>query len=287
MPHLRKDERQCCLLTRERRHKSSASCWPATRKRASLQAEASHCRALARTSAANVGHAFTTAQAARLSYEELRHRLDPRRRRTVHFGAGLILLAVLGAGLTMLNVIELSGLLGGVRSVLPALAAAAVWLTGAWLATLASRERSWPLVLATIGAATLLVLLLPTLHGLEPHPGWPAVRDHARGSWLFGILVGVFILLLASGSAVLMARMESASLFLARRRSHRARAAHEAAVQIEQADAEAASVAEQAWLGLVRTRASAVMGDDEHLVYETVGLAAALLESGLPQLSAP
>ena len=254
---------------------------------ASLQAEASHCQALARTSAAHVGHAFTTAQAARLSYEELRHRLDPRRRRTVHFGAGLVLLAVLGAGLTMLSVIELNGLLGGIQSVLPALAAAAVWLTGAWLAALASRERRVPLVLAATGAAILLVLLLATLHGFAPHPGWPGVRDHARGSWLFGVLVGVFILLLAIGAAVLMAHLESASLFLARRRWHRARAAHEAAVQTEQADAEAASVAEQAWLGLVRTRASAIAGGEEHLMHETVVLAGALLESGRPQLAPP
>ncbi len=132
---------------------------------ASLLAEASHCHALASSSAANVGQAFTAAQAARLSYEELRHRLDPRRRRTIHFGAGLILLIVLG----------------GMGSVLPTLAAT------------------------------------------------------AHRSWVFGVLVGVFILVLVAGAAVLT-HMESASLFLARRRWHRARAAHEAAVQTEQAD---------------------------------------------------
>jgi len=254
---------------------------------ASLQAEASHCQALAHSSAANVGQAFTAAQAARLSYEELRHRLDPRRRRTVHFGAGLILLVVLGAGLTMLNIIELSGLLGGIRSVLPALAATAVWLTGAWLAALASRERRWTLVLATIGAAIVLGLLLAALHGFESRPGWPAVSDHARGNWVFGVLVGVFILVLVIGAAALMAHLESASLFLARRRWHRARAVYEAAVQTEQADVEAASVAVEAWLGLVRIRASTVAGSEEHLVHETVVLAASLLEGGRPQLPPP
>jgi hypothetical protein len=254
---------------------------------ASLQAEASHCQALARSSAANVGQEFIATQAARLSYEELRHRLDPRRHRTIHFGAGLILLTVLGAGLTMLDVIELSGLLGGLGSVLPALAATAVWLTGAWLAALASRERRWTLVLATIGGAILLGLLLATLHGFEPRPDWPAVSEHVRGSWLFGVLVGVFILVLVVGAAVLMAHMECASLFLARRRWHRARAAHEAAVQTEQEDVEAASVAVEAWLGLVRTRASTAAGDGEHLVHETVVLAVALLESGRPQLPPP
>ena len=254
---------------------------------ASLQAEASHCQALARSSAANVGQAFTAAQAARLSYEGLRHRLDPRRHRTIHFGAGLILLIVLGAGLAMLNVIELSGLLGGIRSVLPALAATAVWLTGAWLAALASRERRWTMVLAAIGGAILLGLLLATLHGFEPRPGWPTLRDHARGSSVFGVLVGVFILVLGIGAAVLMAHLESASLFRASWRWHRARAAYEAAVQIKEEDVEAASVAEQAWLGLVRSRASAVAGAEEHLVHETVVLAAALLESGKPQLPPP
>lgn len=63
---------------------------------ASLLAEASHRRALARVSAAAAGRAFATAQAARLRYEELRHRLDPRLRRTVGFGAGLIVLVLLG-----------------------------------------------------------------------------------------------------------------------------------------------------------------------------------------------
>jgi hypothetical protein len=254
---------------------------------ASLQAEASHCQALAGSSAAHAGQAFTAAQAARLSYEGLRHRLDPRRHRTIHFGAGLILLIVLGAGLAMLNVIELSGLLGGIRSVLPALAATAVWLTGAWLAALASRERRWTMVLAVIGGAILLGLLLATLHGFEPRPGWPTLRDHARGSSVFGVLVGVFILVLGIGAAVLIAHLEPASLFQARWRWHRVRAAYEAAVQTREEDAEAASVAEQAWLGLVRTRASAVAGDEEHLMHETMVLAAALLESSKPQLPPP
>jgi hypothetical protein len=84
-----------------------------------------------------------------------------------------------------------------------------------------------------------------------------------------------------------MAHLESASLFLARWRWHRARAAYEAAVQAEQEDVEAASVAEQAWLGLVRIRASVVASGEEHLVHETVVLAAALLESGRPRLPAP
>ena len=46
---------------------------------ASLLAEASHCRALAVCSAADTRLKFAAAQAARLAYEELRHRLEPRR----------------------------------------------------------------------------------------------------------------------------------------------------------------------------------------------------------------
>jgi hypothetical protein len=251
---------------------------------ASLLAEASHRLALARSSAARVVQAFAAAQAARLHYEELGHRLDARRGRPVPFGAGLVLLVVLGAQLTMLNVIELSGLLGGIRSVLPSLAATAVWLTGAWLASLATRERRWPLTLAVIGGAVILVLLLAILHGFDPIPGWPAIRGHSRGSAVFGVLAGLLVLVLVIGTAVLMAHTEPASVMVARRRWHRARAAHEAAVQTAQEDAEAAGVATEAWLSLVRAYASAVAGDDQDLVPRAAALGAALLEAGRPQL---
>jgi hypothetical protein len=59
---------------------------------------------------------------------------------------------------------------------------------------------------------------------------------------------------------------------------HRGRPAR-AAVRIEQGDLEAATVASEAWLGLVRARASVLAGD-ERLVQETVALAIELLESG-------
>lgn len=236
----------------------------------SLQAEAGHRRALARSSAANASGAFAVAQAARLGYEELRHRLDPRRLRTVNFAAGLLVMVLVSAGLTLLDIIQLSGLLGRTGSVLPALAAAAVWLTGAWLTALANGERRWPLVLSVGAPAVLLGLLLAVVHGL------------GRSSVLYGALVSGFIFVLAGGAAVLMARMEPASLLVARRRWHRARAAHEAAVQTQRDDIEAATVATEAWLGLVR--ASAVAEADEHLAHETVALAVALLESGHPEL---
>jgi hypothetical protein len=66
---------------------------------ASLLAEASRCRALARSSAASAARESAAAQAARLGYEELWHRLDPHHRRTVPFGAGLVVLVVLVVGI--------------------------------------------------------------------------------------------------------------------------------------------------------------------------------------------
>lgn len=251
---------------------------------ASLLAEACHRVALARTSAARAVQAFAAANAARLRYEELKHRLDPRRLRPVPFGVGLVLIVVLGAELTMLNAIELSGLLEGIRTVLSALAATAVWLTGAWLASLVNRDRRWPLMPAVIGGAAVVGLLLTILHGFGPIPGWPAIRGDTREDDVFGALAGLFILVLVVGTAVLMSHTEPVSLMVARRRWRRAQAAHEAAVRIAQEDAEAAAIATEAWLSLVRAYASTVAGGDEDLVHATAVLGAALLESGRPQL---
>ena len=78
--------------------------------------------------------------------------------------------------------------------------------------------------------------------------------------------------------------MEPASLLVARRRWHRARTAHEEAVETEQTDAQAAAVAAQAWLGLVRARVTVVAAGEERLVQDTVALAAVLLESARLQL---
>jgi hypothetical protein len=252
---------------------------------ASLLAEASHWRALAMCSAVFTRVKFTAAQAARLAYEELRHRLEPRRRHRVHFGLGLLLLLVVAAGLTMLVLIELSDWLGGSRSALPALAATAVWLTVAWLAALTVLRRRWALVTAVIGAAILLELLLVALHGLSPGgtPGSQAgAQDH--GSTVFGILTGAFILVLTAGAAVLMAHMESPSLLAARQRWHRARAAYEEEAATHQADAETATVAVEAWLGLVRARVTEIAADDERLLRDAIALAAVLVERSRPEL---
>jgi hypothetical protein len=157
-----------------------------------------------------------------------------------------------------------------------------MWLTGAWLAAVASRERRWPQVIAGVTAAVLLSLLLMSLHGLGSGPGRPASRE----SFLLGVLVGVALFVLVVGAAVLMAHVESGSSFRARQRWHRARAAHEAAVRLEQDDQEAMAIATEAWLSLVCTQVSMV-SDDEHLAQETVALATALLARRQPQLPRP
>ena len=242
---------------------------------ASLLARAAHWRSLAVWSAARARRKFAAAQAARLAYEELGHLLEPRRH-PINLVVGLLLLLVLSAGLVMLDLIEL----GGLRSVPAALAATAVWLTGAWLGAVAARQRRWTLVAAITGAAFLLGILLVALHSIGPNPAWPDVGRRA----VFGALTGAFILVLTAGAAALMAHLEPAGLLAARRRWYRAQAAYEEATKTEQADAQAAAVARESWLGLVRARATTIAPDDDHLVQATVARAAALVGNDRPQL---
>ena len=249
---------------------------------ASLLAKASHWLALAACSAACTRRRSAAVQAARLAYEQLGHRFRPRRGHPVNFVVGALLLLVLSAGLVTLDVIEL----GGPRSVPLALAAAAVWLTGAWLAAIAVRQQRWAAVAGLGVVAFMLGLLLVALHGLGPHPGWPA-SGYALGSTILSVLTGTFILVLAIGATTLMIHMEPTSLLMARRRWHRAQAAYEEAAETEQADAEAVAVAGEAWLGLVRARVTAIAADDESLVRATVGLATVLMESSRPKLPPP
>jgi hypothetical protein len=99
------------------------------------------------------------------------------------------------------------------------------------------------------------------------------------------VLSAVLITVLTAGAAVLIARTEPASVFLARRHRHHAYSAYEAAARLQRTDAEAASVAEQSWLGLVRTHASAVASEDgEQVVQDTLTLASALREVRRPGL---
>jgi len=249
---------------------------------ASLLAEASHCLALAACSAACTRRRSAAVQAARVACEQLRRRFRPRGGHAVHFVVGALLVVVLGGGLVTLDIIEL----GGPRSVPLALAAAAVWLTGAWLAAIAVRQQRWAAVAGLGVVAVMLGLLLVALHGLGPHPGWPT-SGYALGSTILAVLTGTFILVLVIGTTTLMIHIEPADLLMARRRWHQAQAAYEAAVETEQADAEAVAVAGEAWLGLVRARVTAIAADDESLVRATVDLATVLMESSRPKLPPP
>jgi hypothetical protein len=254
---------------------------------ASLQAEAAYCRALVMCSGIKTDRKHAAVQAAQLGYERLRHRLDPRHRRPVHLEQGLLLLGVLGVGLTVLDVIELGPLLPGVRSTLVTLAVTAVWLTLSWLAALASRGKRWTMVASAIGGATLLALLLAAVHCINPGRGWPAAWGDIYGSTVLGILFGVLLLGLGAGAVVLIAHIEPTSCSVARHRWHRARASYEAAVEEGLADVRAASVATAAWLGMVRSYANGIAGSDQGLVEATVALASALLENGRTGLPPP
>lgn len=248
---------------------------------ASLLAEASHRQALAEHSAAASGQAFAKAQAARLAAEELRRRLDPRYRRPVHFTAGLALLAAMGVGLAFFNAIEVGRALAEWTIVPAAITITAVWLTGAWLAVLASRDCRRAAVAALIAGAGVLGLLLAVLHGFGAFSRRSAAWEHAGQ----GMLLSLLICLLAVSAAVLIARMEPASVLLARRRWHLTRAEHAAAARLEHADSEAATVATQAWLHLVRTHASTVgAADGGCVVHDSVALACALHKLGRPRI---
>lgn len=244
---------------------------------ASLLAEASHRGALAAHSAEAADQVRAAMHQARSFFDELRHRLDPRHQRPVGYATGLVLLAGIAVGLAALNGVELSGVFSG-RTGIPAIVAAtAVWLTGAWLAAVIRRERRRRLVLAVAASAAAFSLVLAALHYVTVHAGRLGVWGRAGA----GVVCAVLIDVLAVGAAVLIQRMEPGPVFLARRRWRRARADHEDATRLAGADAEAASVAQQAWLGLVRTQAIAAAGDaGVGLVESTLALAAALQERG-------
>lgn len=250
----------------------------------SLLAEASHRQGLAAQSAAAADRAFAAAQAVRVGYEELRHRLDPRGYRPLHFGSGLVLLAAMGGILAVLDGIELMTVVPPEMAVPATIAAIAVWLTGAWLAALAAREGRRALVAATIAGAIALSLLLAALHGLPLLSGLLAVWADVG----VGVLSAVLITVLTAGAAVLIARMEPASVFLSRRRWQRARSSHQAAARLQHADAEAASVAKQSWLALVRTYATVVTGEGgEQAVHDILALASVLQDARQPSLDPP
>jgi len=202
----------------------------------------------------------------------------------MHFGSGLILLAVMGTIVALLDGVELIAVLTPKIAVPVTVAAMAGWLTAAWLVALAMREGRRALAGAIVAGAIAVNLFLAALHGINMLSGWPAVWANVGA----GVLSAVLITVLTAGAAVLIARMEPASVFFTRRRWRRARSTYEAAARLQRADAEAAAVAKQCWLGLVRSYASAVAGEaSEQVVHDTLTLASALQEIRLPSLDPP
>lgn len=219
----------------------------------SLLAEAGHRRSLAGQSMRLVAEAFARVKTARLGYEALRRRLDPRYGRTLHFGVALVLLAAVAATLVALDVIEFAGVLFGWIAAAAALAASAAWAGCAWLAALAVREERRGRVTVIIAGAVAAGLLLAALHGeassSSPAPGWHRFEIAA--------LVMLFIFALVAVATEIITRTEPASLPLARRRWRRSWDEYQAAVRVHHADAEAAIVAMQEWCSLVDAHAVA------------------------------
>ena len=233
-----------------------------------LLSEASHRRVLAQQSAAAAADAAGTEDSARLRYEELRHRFDPRGERPVRFGTAVVLVAAIGVGLAGLAWIEMAGLPAG--RMVAAAAAAAVWIAGAWLATIARKEQRRTLVGTAGAAAVVLAALLAALHGAAAVPA----RPDGWGQILVGVVCAVLSCALAVTAAVLITRAEPATLAHAKGRWRRAQAHHDAAVRTRIADAQAAAIARESWLSLVRAaNAGAVAGNDQ-LTHDTISIAA-------------
>jgi hypothetical protein len=249
---------------------------------AGLQKQAAQCRALAVCYEGRVERLRVMARATQRGYERLVHRLDPWRRRRVQFGEGVLLLSVLVAGVNLADTVELGPPLAGLRLILATLAANAAWLTLTWLAALAGRERRWTTVAWAAGAASVLAVLLAAVHGSSPHRGWPAGWGADYPSTAYGILLGLLLVALSAGAAVLIAYLEPASCAVARRRWHRALATYWAAQESKLADTRAAETATAAWLDLVRSYASEATGGSQDAVEATVALASDLLRNNRP-----
>jgi hypothetical protein len=155
-----------------------------------------------------------------------------------------------------------------------------VWLTLAWLAAAAARRERRGSAAGIAGAAILLGLLVAAVHVAGSGSGWPPTR----GAMLFGAMAAACILGLTAGGRAVISRLEPASLLAARRRWHRARSALKKAERTRQADLQAAAVALEAWLGLVRVHAIQFASGDEQLVKEATALAAGLLGATMPEL---
>jgi hypothetical protein len=222
----------------------------------SLLSEASHWRGLAAHSAALATAANQAVELARLRYEELRHRLDPRGHRRAWHGVACALVAAIGLALAGLAWIELApwiDVTGRLAGWLVATAVAAVWLSGAWLAATPGHPRRALLAVAAVALTALLSGLVGTLAA---------------------VLLAVLSTLLAVIAAALIARAEPAALARARRHWRRAARHRDAAVDTARSDAEIAAVTRESWLSLVR---AATAAEEEQLAREAIVVAAGMI----------
>ena len=229
----------------------------------SLLSEASHRRVLAWQSQAAADAAATTAAAARVRYDELRHLLDPRARRPLPWWAELPLLAVIAAVLAALAWLELAGLPGRVAGTV---AVTAAWLADAWLAAVAVRSEHGGHTAAAGAAAAAFAVLLATVSGLSA-PG----PDRLLLGSLWAVLSGAA----AVTAAWLIILAEPPAVTGARRYWRRAEARQAAAARTARGDADSAAIARQSWLGLVSSIAAA--HGDEQLIRDAAAVAADII----------
>ncbi len=247
----------------------------------SLLAEADHRRLLAYLSAAAARHSSLTLRVARRRLDDLERRLDPRHRRQVKARAGLATLAVIAACLLLLDAIELSGVMNAATLPL-AVCATTTWLMAAWNGALADREARhalWTLIASgTVG----LTLLIGTAHTMAVSSARAQLWDHVADSAIACALIDA----LTAGACALISRIEPMTVAAARASWRRARRRHRRAVRQKRLDAEAASIATETWLNLVRQHAIAAQSDFQADVRKTVqaalALATALVSLGRP-----
>ncbi len=244
----------------------------------SVLSEASHRDKLAIESAEMLSQSARDRQAARRRWQELRHRLDPRSRRSLNIGAGITALALTGGGLLWLGQLELSV----VPDLSPplALCAAVFWLTEDGRAAEAERAREQRLAGLIAAGSAGSGLLLAAIHLLAC---WPADPRQIADS----LAVLVLIVALNVAARVLISRTEPAVVAVARGRWRHAERRYRQAAGQSQRDASLASAAIEAWLDLARRHAiesQQAYGHDrtEDFVEAVAAAAAALYAVGRP-----
>lgn len=248
---------------------------------ASMLSEADHRRELAYLSATAERRSSGALAASRRRLEILRRRLDPRNRRRVKAGAGLAALAIITGCLVALDTVELNWV--NASDTLPlAMCATTTWLMAAWNGALAdrgARQTLWTLI--ATGTAWL-ALLIGIVHALAV----PSVSAHPSDRVAESAIACPLIAALTASASALISRIEPLAVATARaslRHSHRR---HRRAARQERHDAEAATIATQAWLNLVRRHAIAVQpdfhDDAKKSVQAALALATALISLGRP-----